>query len=510
MDRSIEVGSSFREWWFFALAGLTVCLFVAGGMLLVVQHEDALPVLAGGAACAVATAVAATSIASRRAAVRITPDGFLVQMRQGEREFTDEQVICASLSSKSNYSNGELHSVTRSFDVWVEGDSGPERFKMVNRIPLGTVDPLELLIERIQGHLYDRAVEALQSEQAFEGEGWSLHGNELVALHGRRTEAVPLDDVEAVDVFDNDLCVWKRTQDEPVLRIPMRSANAHILLSLMRERVAERGTQDVVSGGERAADGRLGRVLFERKPGAWARAFVLLLPGFAVLVLIAGVVTAAAEHKLEPAIAGTLASLVLLLIAMFPMSLCVTFRCHEHGVCKRWLWRERRLRYGDVATFAYNAVRQYVKGVYSGTTFTLTFVSIVEGKKCTLSYSKSLRNADEELDHLRDHVSRVIAARMAASFSAGHQVAWTDNLRFLKEGLEVRPAGLLGRKPPIVVRYDQIAGVDASNGAFQLWVSGQKKPAVKENPSVANFFPGYLFLARLLATRPVSDPVEVS
>ncbi|MSR59365.1 MAG: hypothetical protein EXS05_17270 [Planctomycetaceae bacterium] len=510
MDRALDVGSSYREWWFLSLVVLTVCLCLGGGMLFLVQHELALPTLIGGAACAVATALSATSIAARKASVRITPDGFLVQNRRGDREFTDEQVICAALSTKSNYSSGELRSTTRTFDLWVEGDAGPERLKMVNRIGLGVVDPLELLIERILGHLYDRAVTALTAEQAFEGEGWSLYGNELVATHHRRTETVRVDELAAVDVFDNDLCVWKHNQDEPALRIPMRSANAHVLLTLLRERVAAPTERSPSAGGDRPTDGRLGRVLFERKPGRWTKAFVMLLPAAAVVCLVAAVITALARQRLEPAAIGAVLSFMLLLMTMIPLSLCAHLRCHEHGVCMRGLWRERRLKYADVDSFAYNAVPQYVKGVYSGTTFTLTFATHVDGKPSTLTYAKTLRNADEELDHLRDHVSRVIAARMSVEFSRGKAVAWTDGLKFLAEGLEHRASGFLGRKPPVVLRYDQITGVDASHRAFQLWIGGQKKPVVKESVSQPNFFPGYLFLTRLMAMRLSSRPVEVS
>jgi hypothetical protein len=43
--------------------------------------------------------------------------------------------------------------------------------------------------------------------------------------------------------------------------------------------------------------------------------------------------------------------------------------------------------------------------------------------------------------------------------------------------------------------------VDVSSGIFHLWVNGQKKPAIKEQVGQPNFYPGYLFLARLLALR---------
>jgi hypothetical protein len=173
-------------------------------------------------------------------------------------------------------------------------------------------------------------------------------------------------------------------------------------------------------------------------------------------------------------------------------------------VRRKWLFGTQQLKYADVDTFTYSAVRQFVKGVYAGTNFTLTFTSRADGKPRKLTYSRKLRNADADLDHLRDSVSQLIANRMAREFGEGRSVVWTDGLRFLPEGLEYRASGFLGRKAPIVLPYSQILGHDANQGVFWLWIQGRKKPVVKENMALPNFFPGYMFLLRLLAARPVA------
>jgi hypothetical protein len=193
---------------------------------------------------------------------------------------------------------------------------------------------------------------------------------------------------------------------------------------------------------------------------------------------------------------------VLLLIWLLVLSQSVEFRVCEHGVRRKWLFRIRQMRYADVDSFTYSAVRQYVKGAYAGTHFSLTFAAAEGGKWKKLTYSKTLRNADLELDHLRDHVSELIAHRMQQQFEAHQAVAWTDGFRFLPEGLEYRAASILGRKAPILIPYSQIYGYDADAGFFNLWVHGKKKPVAKENVNQPNFFPGYHLLARLLVNRP--------
>jgi hypothetical protein len=105
---------------------------------------------------------------------------------------------------------------------------------------------------------------------------------------------------------------------------------------------------------------------------------------------------------------------------------------------------------------------------------------------------------------VRDHVSQLIASRMAQQLTGGRAVIWTDGLRFLPEGLEYSAKGIFGRKPPILIPYSQIHGCDAETGTFYLWMYGKKKPVAKESVARPNFFPGYLLLARLLAARPES------
>src|SRR6185295_14283122 len=121
--------------------------------------------IAVGSAC-----LSAVIIARSRFQIGPTTDGFLVRDRRGEREFHDDQVICAALSSKANYTNGVLRSTTRTFDVWVEGESAAEQIKMVNRLPVGASDPLLPLIDRLLDNLHERAGSALAAEEAFEGE----------------------------------------------------------------------------------------------------------------------------------------------------------------------------------------------------------------------------------------------------------------------------------------------------------------------------------------------------
>ena len=278
MNSSLQIGRSYKEWWFIALVFLAVVLIAGGTMLLAVRGPAGQGVLLAGAIAAVTAGLAAAHIARSRFQVEPTADGFLVRDRRGQRELRDDQVICASLSRKANYTNGVMRSTTRTFDVWVEGESGAEQVKMVSRLPVDASDPLHPLIERVFDHLHERAAAALEAGQPFEGEGWTLHSSELVVHARRSAQNVRFEELAAAEIFDDHLCVWKYGQDDPVLRIPMPSANTHVLLRLLSERIAPRPDD----GAPRAGDG-LGRILFERKSGKTVSALLWTLPIAAVL-----------------------------------------------------------------------------------------------------------------------------------------------------------------------------------------------------------------------------------
>ncbi len=501
MNTPIQCGRSYREWRFVALIVAAVALLAGGIMLLAVRQPFAASVLIAGGVAAFSAVMSALLIARSRFQVEITPDGFRVRDRRGEREFSDDQVICASLSNNSNYTNGLLQSTTRTFDVWVEGESGSEQIKLVNRLALGARDPAALLIERVHAHLYERAQAALAAGQNFEGEDWTLHAAELIVNTRRDPHGVRFEDLAAADTFDGHLCVWKHGQDEPVLRIPIGSANTHVLLQLLRERIAAPS-----ANGELRTGDELGRILFERKPDRGMVWLMWLAPPAFLIVLAVTIFLGAFLGQRGAWGMGTAICFIAAGLWVLSLTQNVTLRVYEQGVRRKWLFGTQQLKYADVDAFTYSAVRQFVKGVYAGTNFTLTFASRAQGKTTKLTYARKLRNADADLDHLRDSVSRRIADRMAAEFGKGRMVAWTDGLRFLPEGLEYRASSFFGRKAPIVLPYSQVLGHDANQGTFWLWIVGKKKPVVKENMAQPNFFPGFMLLTRVLAARQATAP----
>ncbi len=81
------------------------------------------------------------------------------------------------------------------------------------------------------------------------------------------------------------------------------------------------------------------------------------------------------------------------------------------------------------------------------------------------------------------------------------QVQWTDNLRILREGIEYRPAGFLGRLEPALLPIDDLQGFTADACHLYLCKRDQKKPVFKEMLRVPNLLAGRRVAESLLLAR---------
>ena len=426
----------------------------------------------------------------RRRWITVTPEGFVLHERCGDRTCRDDQVVCLSLLRKEKHLQESLQGVTRTLLVWVETPAGCEQIRMVNYVESGMPDPLGPLIDRLQSRLLTDAREALAAGGVCEGEGWSLTPDQLT-IQGREPRTVPLRELAAVAVVDHAVCVWRRSQDEPLVRIALDTANAGLLLNLLGELLPE----DTPAPPADSDDRRLGRLLFERRPEWAAKSGLQVLAGCGTTLLALGATMVSVGKLPWPALAAGTAVFGAVCAAWYLfVSGHATLRCHEHGVWCRWFFREERLRYADLTSFRYALVRRFLNGSYIGTNAELEFVAYTPSGQRTIRFKNSFLHSDAELERLCGTVSRVIAAGMLRDWQAGQPVPWTSRLRFLPEGLEYAPGGWLVRREPQVIPYDEIVRTEIRDGTFSLWRTGREKPAATESVNERNFYPGHTLL----------------
>jgi hypothetical protein len=417
--------------------------------------------------------------------------GFVLTDFAGERDVRDDEVISMALQVKRNYANGLLRSLTREFVIWLTAEERPERLVMTNTFKAGAADPIAGLIQRLGDRLHEQARADRDAGRSVLGERWSIEAGELSVRGDKAISACRVEDVVAVDSVDDQVCIWRRGQDAPFARVPGSSANAYLLGRLLGEELARRPRPDGPP-----TDGQLGRIIFERRP---RKSTVVVLAVLAALCLSAA--AGLGLLALANAVPALWAALFVALAGVLWLGAIqcrrASFRCHEYGVFQSGLRRTRTLRYADVGEFTYSAVRHFHHGAYTGTAVQLTFQAANGEKADHIRYRAMIKNADRELDNLRDAVSTMIAARMRQELDAKRPVRWTPRLRFLPEGIEYQAGGAFRRPEPVVVPYREIASYNVNQGTFLLWVKGRQKPVVREGVARPNFFPGFLVLASL-------------
>ncbi len=432
-----------------------------------------------------------------------TEMGFILEDRRGTFAFTYDDISDLATESTVQYSGGEPRATFRSGTITLHEGAAVRRVPFRYKFRLDQPDPLTFFLDRTLTHLTDRAFAALAAGDGLRGEQWELTAEGLWLPAGRVERHIPAEDITAIDLVDGQVCVWATGEPLPSVRVPAGSANALVLLNLVGALVKARG------GDPDEAVGGLGRVLFERaksgKDSASPRALLGVTLAFASAFAVLGAM-------LDGAVGAALgvAGFAVVATPLFLLTILLSgtvFRCHARGVFRRSWWRSRELRFEDVGRFAYGATRSYYNGFYVGTSVWMRFTPRPGSGGRTVTYSVSLKNGDAELENLREHVSRVIAGHMFHRLERGETVAWTEGLRFRREGLEWTSGGWFTRPTTRLIPYHQIGNTDIQEGHFYLYVLGIRKAVYTTPVSADNFFPG-LTLLDLIRYRPVVGQVN--
>lgn len=484
---------------FFAIGG-----FCLAGVMIVSARGITPPafalLLASGGLIAISL-VFSFVLGVRRRYLRPTETGFLYTTISGERAFVDDDVMCVSLTSTPNFFGGNATSVTRRFIMWVETGGMPESIICIAHLRLGQPDPLAGLISRLIRCLHTAAREAYDAGQRVEGDGWALERGELLLKSKAATTVTNIRELAAVEVVGDHIQVWRRGEEQPIGRIPSRTANAHLLLLMLQELIPEpQDEQDLPAGS-------LGRLLFERGPGGhtlfalgWLITIVLGIG--CILMFIRGAGLRGRRRIRLQMFAALAGAITVLLATILRLRQRGRFRRHVYGIQQKGMFGTRQVRFTEIANMSYAATRAYVHGVYAGTTLTLTFVPMPSTGLRQIRYSTTVKNADSELDKLRDDVSVVIARRMHDYWLQNGSCPWMQFLKFAKDGLEYQALTFTGRKQPKLIPYESIANFTIDDMMFHIWDHEHRTPLVNEDIGQPNFYPGLVFLSEILQTLP--------
>ena len=426
------------------------------------------------------------------------PDGIEVEGPGGHRAIHDSQVSAVSLQTIKNFANGDYSSTTRKFSIWAE--DWPEPILMENRIKLGLVDPLAGLIERLLVRLERKMAGDLAHGGTASGDNWHLSRSALTVGKAPLEEQLPLSEVVAIEEREGQMCVWRRGADLAAAKLPLSGRNVYLLPALVRPFQ----TESVESRVGLNVGSSLGRVLFERRTSR-STVVVLAILGIGLAAVALTLLVAFASKGDEGAlVSGSIMFVAGCGVAFSALWLgAAAFRCHEHGVWKKTVLGQTSLKYDDVGRFSYSAIRHYHNGAYIGTQVTMRFVPLPSVAAKPMKYTARIKGEDEDLDELRDAVSRRIAVGLINRIQAKEVVAWTQNLEFTQEGIRYRSQKWFLRQPPQLLAYEDYGGYEFKGAVLYLFARGNKKYVVSEQATAENFYPGLLVLQMLLH-RPVT------
>jgi hypothetical protein len=427
-------------------------------------------------------------------------DGFLVVDRDGEREYRDDDVAAISYFQYARHAQGLVASVERHFVAWVAAKERP--IAMVNTIAVGQHDPLEFMIARIAARLVERSEEQLATGGRIEGDGWRFDRWGLAERESARSGApqeLAIGEITGAELVGHELCIWRQGQEQAALRIPIATRNAHLLYMLLGSRVAPRE-----AAPPQAPQEGLGRLLFEF--GCKRQASIAL--AIAIAALVAAGVCAWSGAREATWAAAALATAAVCLLAAANYYRKAVLRCHEFGVFKTGLFRDRTLRYDQITTLTYAQERQFYrsqytlfKGVYTGTSVSFRLEPARDSGLRHIDYTTTLNKPNENIDRLRNRVAEQIADLMESYLRKGQPIHWTTKLTLRPDGLEYVPKQFVGRRQPMVLPYEFVGHYAVAETVFAVWHSIADSPIVEEPTSQKNFYPGLVLFERLLERR---------
>jgi len=503
MSRVVLVRSTLQLWDLVVVISAGVLASLVG---LLTRKADSVPVVpVAGALVALGGAVALWFRRSRLQWVRVNPDGFTLIDSAAETEFEDLQVESYALDLQRNEARGLVRSTTRRLTLWLDETTHHVRSKPLQFCTTcqpDEVDPLHVLIVRLHTQVLEQARDQLSDGQAFSGNGWRLERGDLVFSSGATPLECPLEDIAMVGVVDRELRIWRTGRDQAWAGVKLSGRNAYVLQTLLAEQLEHRPADEKSLSDSAHDSDSLGRIIFERTGLRSARVILsllaLLLPLVGVLLILAG------QNNRRPGNGVMQFWGGLLLLAALPCCLgliyswCYLFRCHERGLLSQGLLTKRQLRYDQIEAFSFQATRQFINGGYAGTIFVLDFEPVAEHRAQRIKYSVQLKTSDDELDHLRDQISNLLARRMLREVAAGQRVQWTPALAFERENLLYAPLGLLGRKSTVSIPLTQIDRYELNQGKCRLFRRGEGRAVASESVTTRNFFPGLFCLLNLM------------
>ncbi|QDT55054.1 hypothetical protein Pan44_30950 [Caulifigura coniformis] len=485
------VSGHLDAWWCWAAVGLAVIFGAVATTAVFLRHPLRFGFSAVSLLAAAGGVVGFVIQIWRRRWLTWSGDSLQVTGRGTALEILDTEVEALAVTREYRHAVGRI--VAEAHRLWVWRSPGePRVLAFEARGMLGEPSPLAPLVERLQQRLEKKALEELRREGTLERPAWSWQDGAVVTVSSGKRSSTRVTGMSAVDNDIVELRIWVASDPLPAVRLPQSGQDVWLVGRMLHSTVGAPGDPGVAP-----AEG-LGRILHESRPRS-AAIMATMLCGMSTVVAMLAVFGAVLLRLTPLAILGAGTGMGAIMLGSTARRLWqCAFRLHETGISQRSLTGDRALRFSEIDQFVFDARRQYSKGRYLGTLFTMVFASDRQPKQGILHTERSAYETDE-IAQVRDFVSEEIAAAMAARLVSSGELVWTRELTIQGGALHCQPRRFLRWKPrPASADIDSIRGYDISEGWFYVWTMDRDRPLFKVRTTEPNFYPGLLVFEQLL------------
>ncbi len=413
----------------------------------------------------------------RRATLRRFSHGLACSRRRRTRVFPYDEIRSLALLETEELANGVPAGLRRRLGLRSER----ARFTLLHVASLGEPDVLGGWLDGLLDGLADAAERGLSGGRALAGKGWTLTPTG-VRIGSRET---PFAELGAVSIAQRRLALFRDGDELPFFEVGTGSPNARVLARVLGRRIGERPARAPSSGG-------LGRLLFEHRT---SRTTVVLALAVALAVGIPGALMLPAGGS-AAGIGAAFLALGVGILAAAAAAGWYRVRFHANAVIRRTLLGSRSLAFAEVEGIAYRAVATYAQGVYTGTSVRMALRPPPPAKKLVIK--AMVRGIPEDIEHVRDGVATLIAARLAEHLEAGEEIEWAPSVWLSRDGLRFALKRLLGGGGERRVDYRQEPAFDIKDDVFRLFLPPETKPVLKIACKRENFYPGFLLFQQLV------------
>lgn len=333
--------------------------------------------------------------------------------------------------------------------------------------------------------LLERATDAAERRlpRGVRGDDWLA---DSLGFHDDR-DLTRYDEITRAGIFDRELRLWRRNDEQPFFAVAIASDNARVLLRLLQSRITQRKTEIAAMHAapsapvDAPAAGELGRLLFERRPPRLIAVFTAILALGILGIPYFWMHAQTWQEQVAAACATLLAPLCLVATLHIATS---RIRVYDHAITTSSLFGTKTHRYAQSERMTWAEARLYVHGGYQGTTRHVKLYAT--GQRAPLRFHVAGKGSDEDLNRIRDRIAKRIADRMEKEIAANGRVDWCG-VALTSDALEVRRLWKVERIP-----YATPMRIKSKNGVLRIYrASAPASEVASLRVKAENFFPGF-------------------